>query len=106
MAAAAVYWVWNWSGDCAGYLEGDDLWTTAGRHVGRLHGIEIYDRHGVYLGDLMNENRLIFFTPKKQWYGAKFSPHLPCEPCRGPGKLPALPMPPGCRDVMESDSLP
>lgn len=87
--------------DCrhVGYLNGTDLWSCDGRHVGRQEGVGIYDRHGVYLGDVRNEDRLIFCLPKRQWYGVKFTPDMPCDPRRRPERLPALPMPQGHTDI-------
>jgi hypothetical protein len=101
--AASVTWIWTWSGDCLGYLTGDDFWTADGRHIGKQQGVEIYDRHGVYVGDLRDENRLIFCSLKRQWYGLKFIPDRPCDPRRRLERLPALPMPQGHTDVVTAD---
>lgn len=105
MERASVQWVWNWSGECAGYWDGDHLWSLAGRHVGTMQGREIYDRHGVYLGEVKGEARLLFFGSKKHWYGTRFNPQAPRDPCQPPANLPAQPMPPGCRNFTETEPL-
>lgn len=99
MARGAVHWVWNSSGDCAGYLIGDDFWTPEGRHAGRVHGIEIYDCHGVYRGEVMSENRLIFCLGKKNWYGARYTPLPSVKACLPRKGLSKLAPPRGYRDV-------
>lgn len=52
-------WLWTWGGISFGYRDGDDLWTHDGRHVGRFQEDQVFDRHGQYLGELMNGDRLI-----------------------------------------------
>ena len=61
-------WLWTWGGICFGYREGDALWTCSGHHVGHFHGDEVYGTtNGRYLGELMNENRLITNRSKSSW---------------------------------------
>lgn len=59
--------LWTWSGKFFGYLENDILRTQDGRHVGHLHDKEIYGPNGVYLGELMNESRLIRCSHKRNY---------------------------------------
>jgi len=66
-------WVWTWEGKSFGYLEDDDLWTHDGRHVARRAGDEFYDGNGKYLGEIMNEDRLITNTSKSTWTGGVFA---------------------------------
>lgn len=74
-------WLWNCSGACFGHLDGDDLWTYSGKHVGRRMGREIYDSRGNYLGEVVNLNRLMTNMEKKQtWRGNTFTP----APTRSP----------------------
>jgi hypothetical protein len=68
-------WVWNWGGECFGYIDGDDLWTYSGKHVGKISGTEIYGASGEYLGEVMNENRLIRNIAKSSWRGYSFAPY-------------------------------
>ena len=71
-------WVWTWGGRCFGYMDGDDLWTHDGRHVGRVSKDregEIYGPNGRYLGEIRNDNRLITNVSKKSWAGFGFAPY-------------------------------
>jgi hypothetical protein len=82
-------WLWTWGGICFGYREGDDLWTYDGRHVGRFAGKEVYARTGTYLGELMNDNRLITSRAKTNRMHRSFTPVTNrtactrCENCTG-----------------------
>ena len=67
-------WVWTWKGICFGYVENDNLRTHDGKHVGKLHGEEIYGIDGDYLGEVMNENRLITCRSKMSWRKGPFAP--------------------------------
>ncbi|WP_035856126.1 hypothetical protein [Jeotgalicoccus marinus] len=52
--------LWNWEGDYFGYIEGDQLRTHEGYHVGKINkNNEIFGSDGMYLGEIMNDNRLI-----------------------------------------------
>jgi hypothetical protein len=69
-------WVWTWGGTCFGYLDGDDLITHDGRHVGRKNDDgDIYSPKGRYLGEVRNKNRLITNRAKKSWVGYAFAPY-------------------------------
>jgi hypothetical protein len=66
-------WLWTWGGECFGYLDGDDLWTYHGKHVGRrANRDEIYAPDGRYLGEIMNNERLITNRSKHGWRGSSF----------------------------------
>jgi hypothetical protein len=67
-------WLWNWGGECFGYRDGDDLFAYHGKQVGQFHGEEIYGADGRYLGELMNQNRLITHRGKKGWRQSSFGP--------------------------------
>jgi len=98
-------WLWNCSGACFGYLEGDDLWTYSGRHVGRRMGSEIYDARGNYLGEVVNLNRLMANMEKQTWRGYAFTP----SPTKGAVVRQSAgeeqPLYPGHGDFPEADSL-
>lgn len=70
-----MQWLWTWGGTCFGYREADDLWTHDGRHVGRFYGEEVYGRDGLYLGELMNGDRLITNMAKRSWRQPPFAPY-------------------------------
>jgi hypothetical protein len=70
-----MQWLWNWGGECFGYRDGDNLWTSDGKHVGRFYSDEIYGRDGRYLGELRNQNRLITHRSKSSWRKPGFSPY-------------------------------
>lgn len=70
-----MQWLWNWSGPCFGYRDGDDLWTYHGNHVGRFDGDDVYDRQGRYLGEIMNGDRLITNRAKSSYRRSGFSPY-------------------------------
>ncbi len=57
--------LWTWGGECFGYRDGDDLWTHDGRHVARFVSNEVYGPDGRYIGETMNDNRLIGLPPEK-----------------------------------------
>jgi hypothetical protein len=57
-----------------GYLDGNDLWTYSGRHIGKLRGIEVYGPDGGYLGELVNGDRLITNVGKRDRHSMAFSP--------------------------------
>lgn len=67
-------WFWTWSGESFGYREGDMLFTYKGKQAGLFHGAEIYGADGKYLGEVMNDNRLITNCSKKNWIRGVFSP--------------------------------
>jgi hypothetical protein len=54
---------------------GNDLWTHDGYHVGRFEGDEIYGPDGRYLGEIMNNDRLITCLSKNSWRSGGFSPY-------------------------------
>ena len=66
--------LWIWSGKFFGYLENDILRTQDGRHIGQFHDKEIYGPNGVYLGELMNESRLIRALAKHSYRKHPFQP--------------------------------
>jgi hypothetical protein len=53
---------------------GDSLSTYYGREVGRFDGEEIYGSNGRYLGEVMNDNRLITSGSEKSWGRGSFGP--------------------------------
>jgi hypothetical protein len=77
-------WLWIWSGSPFGYREAGQLWTYDGRHVGRFRGQEIYGPNGHYLGEVMNDDRLIVDMAKKSRRTLRFR-RLPDSRARPPG---------------------
>lgn len=67
-------WLWTWGGECFGYRQGDRLFAYHGLQVGVFHGDEVYGADGIYLGELMNKNRLITNLSKKHGRKSGFSP--------------------------------
>lgn len=67
-------WFWTWGGQCFGYREGDGLFTYYGLQAGRFDGDEVYGRDGRYLGEVLNENRLITHRGKRGWVRSSFAP--------------------------------
>lgn len=70
-----MVWLWTWGGKSFGYRDGDELFTHDGRHVGRFYGDDIHDRHGVYIGEVKNSNRLIKSKSGKSIRRSSFSPY-------------------------------
>lgn len=66
--------LWTWSGKFFGYRERDILRTQDGRHVGQFHGDEVYGPSGTYLGELMNDSRLIRSLAKSNYLKHPFQP--------------------------------
>jgi hypothetical protein len=67
--------LWTWRGTYFGYRDGDDLWTHNGHHVGLFHDSEVYGRDGRYLGELINDDRLITNNAKRAWQRSSFTPY-------------------------------
>ena len=67
-------WFWTWGGECFGYRIDDGLFTHDGREVGRFSEKEIYGPDGRYLGEVMNDNRLITCLGKRNWVSGRFAP--------------------------------
>ncbi len=67
-------WFWNWGGECFGYQRGNSLFTHHGIEAGRFHGNEIYGADGRYLGEVMNDNRLIRHQAKELYRQGAFTP--------------------------------
>lgn len=66
--------LWTWRGKFFGYRLENDLWTYTGRHVGRISdNNEVYDRHGTYMGEIMN-GRLISHKGKRNYRFYSFTP--------------------------------
>lgn len=65
-------WLWTWGGKSFGYRDGDDLWTSSGGHVGRFNGDVVYGPNGHYLGEVMQDNRLITHPGKRSHRGSSF----------------------------------
>ena len=65
--------LWTWGGTFFGYRNGDQLFTHRGKCVGRFQGNDIYGRRGEYLGEVMNDDRLITNVSKRSWRGASAS---------------------------------
>ena len=42
-------WVRTWGGKCFGYIDGEDLWTYGGKHIGKRYDDEFYGPDGRYL---------------------------------------------------------
>jgi hypothetical protein len=59
---------------CFGYRDGDNLWTSNRKHVGRFHGDAIYGSDERYLGERHNQNRLIVHRSKSAWRKCRFAP--------------------------------
>jgi hypothetical protein len=59
-------WLWTWGGSSFGYHAAGELWTYDGHHVGRFRGCEVYGPNGLYVGEVMNEDRLIINAAKKR----------------------------------------
>jgi hypothetical protein len=69
-------WVWAWGGTFFGYIDGKDLWTHDGKHIGKLQEDEIiYGPDGHYLGELMKGERLIINRSKKGTRSSGFAPY-------------------------------
>ncbi|TXI21906.1 MAG: hypothetical protein E6Q61_10305 [Nitrosomonas sp.] len=68
-------WVWTWGGQSFGWIADNCLWTHYGKHVGLLQGEEIYGPDGRYLGEVLNDDRLITNMGKKSWRGGSFAPY-------------------------------
>lgn len=69
-------WLWTWGGRCFGYKDEDNLWTHDGKHVGKFHGDEVFDKNGFYLGELKDYNRLISKLNKKNRRKSRFNPSI------------------------------
>jgi hypothetical protein len=67
-------WFWTWGGECFGYREGDALYAYHGLQVGQFHGDEVYGADGSYLGEVLNDNRLITHLSKRSWRQSPFTP--------------------------------
>ena len=67
-------WMWNWGGECFGYRDGDALFAYHGKQVGKFEGEEVYGADGRYLGEVMNQNRLITNRAKAGWRKFSFTP--------------------------------
>jgi hypothetical protein len=81
-------WVGTWSSKRFGYMDGEDLWTHDGRHVGKLRNRDDYGTEGRYLGEIQYHNRLLTKTDKKVKQDSPFTPlgqrigHYPYADCR------------------------
>jgi len=67
-------WLWTWGGKCFGYREDDALFTYYGLQAGQFHGDEVYGADGHYLGEVMNNDRLITHKAKAGWRQSRFTP--------------------------------
>ncbi|TAL26944.1 MAG: hypothetical protein EPN97_18430 [Alphaproteobacteria bacterium] len=67
-------WFWNWGGECFGYQIDDCLFTYRGLQIGKFHGDEVYGANGIYLGEVLNDSRLITHHAKKHWRRESFTP--------------------------------
>ena len=61
-------------GSSFGYRETGELWTYDGQHVGRFHGKEVYDPASLYLGEVINGDRLIIDSTKTSLRTVSFNP--------------------------------
>lgn len=59
---------------------GNDLWTYSGRHVGHRTGDEIFSPTGRYLGEVMQNGRLVTNKAKAGHQGNTFKPRPPRAP--------------------------
>jgi hypothetical protein len=66
--------VWTWGGAHFGYRDDDDLWTYAGRRVGRFHGSEVFGEDGRYLGEVRDGDRLVTKILRKEQRKGVLSP--------------------------------
>jgi len=66
--------LWTWSGSPFGYRTNGELWTYGGRHVGRFLGEEVYGPDGFYLGEIINDTRLIVDPSKRTQRTRRFRP--------------------------------
>jgi hypothetical protein len=69
-----VEWYWTWGGECFGYRQANRLFAHHGRQVGQFYGNEVYGSDGRYLGEVMNDNRLITNQGKRGWVRGAFGP--------------------------------
>jgi hypothetical protein len=97
----------NWGGKYFGWIEGDDLFTRDGHHVGCLHRNEVFAKTGRYLGEI-KDNRLITNIAKKQ--NKKRLPFLPqrlnmIRPIVSPSDEPPLELPAGYEDFPLPETL-
>lgn len=63
-------YLWTWGGTFFGYETGGLLFTHRGKCVGRFNGKDVYGKRGEYLGELMDEERLISDRSKRSWRGS------------------------------------
>jgi hypothetical protein len=59
-------WIWNWGGDCIGYLEDEFLWSFEGKLIGKNIKNEIFSEKGEYLAEIYEGNRRICIDPTKK----------------------------------------
>src|SRR3954469_23622297 len=92
-------------GSWFGGLNGGDLYTKLGRHVGRLRRQEVFGQRGQYLGEL-REGRLIVDVSKvgKNWVGFSPSPPMIGAP-QHVTTLELLPLPEGFDDFPTAESI-
>ena len=67
-------WFWTWEGKCFGYRVDDHLFTYRGKQAGRFEGKAVYGHDGMYLGEILNDNRLITHKAKKREQRSSFAP--------------------------------
>lgn len=70
-----MQWLWTWGGKSFGYRDNDNLFTHFGKHIGKFSANEIYDVRGKYLGELINDDRLISDTRKRSFLKHPFAPY-------------------------------
>jgi hypothetical protein len=62
-------------GKSFGWIGNGCLSTHYGKHVGMIQGDEIYDPTGHYLGEIINDDRLITNLSKRNWCSGSFTPY-------------------------------
>jgi hypothetical protein len=67
-------WFWTWGGISFGYRVEDRLFAYSGLQIGRFDDEEVYGSDGRYLGEVMNDNRLITHRSKKYYRHSGFAP--------------------------------
>ena len=68
-------YLWTWGGTFFGYLQGDNLRSYTGRHVGYINGHTVFGLDGHYLGEVVNGRLLVNDVRKSLW--AVPHPQLP-----------------------------
>lgn len=90
-------WLYNSGGQPIAYVDGENVFSSSGRFVGRLSGNEVW--HGAYIGEIVNGDRLLRRTYSSTTIrGIPGIPGTPGIPGR-PGNIGVIGIPGGYEDV-------